>query len=267
MISKATNNILFRVIKYLLELNLWSNTTRHQAEDSCKNNIKLIDFVEQYAAARQVEGRKNYTGRSGSVRSLIKHLKALGAEDTLLVEVDLDFCQQFVTYLRSAQDMHHHLKTPKKLAESTILSKIKIFSAVLNEAVRFRLLEENPMGLLHTIHHTARVQKERAFLSQSEIKKVMKAPCAYPLLKEAFSLSILTGLRKSDIFSLKAADLIKRDGIYYIKKTCVKTQQELIIPLSDEAEACLERSTGCRLAELDREKETPLFSALRPHHA
>ena len=44
MISKATNNILFRVIKYLLELNLWSNTTRHQAEDSCKNNIKLIDF-------------------------------------------------------------------------------------------------------------------------------------------------------------------------------------------------------------------------------
>ncbi|WP_317572317.1 tyrosine-type recombinase/integrase [Segatella copri] len=90
----------------------------------------------------------------------------------------------------------------------------------------------------------------------------MKAPCAYPLLKEAFSLSILTGLRKSDIFSLKAADLIKRDGIYYIKKTCVKTQQELIIPLSDEAEACLERSTGCRLAELDREKETPLFSAL-----
>ncbi len=259
MISKATNNILFRVIKYLLELNLWSNTTRQQAEDSCKNNIKLIDFVEQYAAARQVEGRKNYTGRSGSVRSLIKHLKALGAEDTLLVEVDLDFCQQFVTYLRSAQDMHHHLKTPKKLAESTILSKIKIFSAVLNEAVRFRLLEENPMGLLHTIHHTARVQKERAFLSQNEIRKVMKAPCAYPLLKEAFSLSILTGLRKSDIFSLKAADLI---GIYYIKKTCVKTQQELIIPLSDEAEACLERSTGCRLAELDREKETPLFSAL-----
>lgn len=175
MISKATNNILFRVIKYLLELNLWSNTTRHQAEDSCKTNIKLIDFVEQYAAARQVEGRKNYTGRSGSVRSLIKHLKALGAEDTLLVEVNLDFCQQFVTYLRSAQDMHHHLKTPKKLAESTILSKIKIFSAVLNEAVRFRLLEENPMGLLHTIHHTARVQKERAFLSQSEIRKVMKA--------------------------------------------------------------------------------------------
>lgn len=58
MISKATNNILFRVIKYLLELNLWSNTTRHQAEDSCKNNIKLIDFVEQYAAARQVEGKR-----------------------------------------------------------------------------------------------------------------------------------------------------------------------------------------------------------------
>lgn len=170
MISKATNNILFRVIKYLLELNLWNNTTRHQAEDSCKNNIKLIDFVEQYAAARQVEERKNYTGRSGSVRSLIKHLKALGAEDTLLIEVDLDFCQQFVTYLRSAQDMHHHLKTPKKLADSTILSKIKIFSAVLNEAVRFRLLEENPMGLLHTIHHTARVQK-RASLPVAERNK------------------------------------------------------------------------------------------------
>ena len=42
----------------------------------------------------------------------------------------------------------------------------------------------------------------------------------------------------------------------------MKTQQELIIPLSDEAEACLERSTRCRLAELDREKETPLFAAL-----
>ena len=66
MIAKGTNNILIRVIKYLLELNLWSNTTRHQAEDSCKNNIKLIDFVEQYAAARQIEGRKNYTGRSAS---------------------------------------------------------------------------------------------------------------------------------------------------------------------------------------------------------
>ena len=75
MIAKGTNNILIRVIKYFLELKLWSNTTRHQVIDSRKNKIKLIDFVEQYAAARQVEGKKNYTGRSGSVRSLIKHLE------------------------------------------------------------------------------------------------------------------------------------------------------------------------------------------------
>ena len=221
MIAKGTNNILIRVIKYLLELNLWSNTTRHQVIDSRKNKIKLIDFVEQYAAARQVEGKKNYTGRSGSVRSLIKHLKALGAEDTLLVEVDLDFCQQFVTYLRSAQDMHHHLKTPKRLAESTIHSKIKIFSAVLNEAVRFRLLEENPMRLLHTIHHTARVQKERAFLSQREIRKVMKAPCAYPPAEGSLLPEYPYRTKKKRYFLIKSGRSDKkRRHLLYQENVC-----------------------------------------------
>ena len=108
-------------------------------------NITLIDFVKQYAEERRRPGEKRYQGRCGSVLTLVKHLENFGAHKMKTKNVDTEFCKQFIDYLRQAQDLHHHMKNKKRLADNTIHLKCTILKAILREAVRQRLLSENPM--------------------------------------------------------------------------------------------------------------------------
>lgn len=208
-----------------------------------KRNIKLITFVENYAEERRRPNEKRYQGRCGSVLTLVKHLEAFGAQDIKMRNVDTEFCKQFIEYLRNAQDQHHHMKNAKSLSENTIHLKCSILKAIIKEAVRQRILKENPIDYLPSCYRTRYIRKEKTHLSEEEIKKMIHAECHIPLLKEAFLLSCLTGLRKSDVLDLKPSDLRQEDDQHYIYKKIKKTQQWLTIPLSNIALNCLPTST------------------------
>lgn len=208
-----------------------------------KRNMKLIAFVEEYAEERRRPNEKRYQGRCGSVLTLVKHLEAFGAKDIKMKNVDTEFCKQFIKYLRTAQDQHHHMKAQKGLTENTIHLKCSILKAIMKEAVRQRILTENPMDFLPACYRTRNQKTEKTHLSIEEVKKVQKASCPIPLLKEAFLFSCLTGLRKSDVLELKPSNLHKDGDHYYIQKKIKKTQQWLSIPISNLALACLPTSS------------------------
>lgn len=219
-----------------------------------KANISLIDFVKQYAEERRRPGEKRYQGRCGSVLTLVKHLENFGAHKMKTKNVDTEFCKQFIDYLRQAQDLHHHMKNKKRIADNTIHLKCTILKAILREAVRQRLLSENPMDYLPSCYRTRTNRTEKPHLSMEELKKMMQTECPIPLLKEAFLFSCLTGLRKSDVLELKPSDLRQEDDQhYYIYKKIKKTQQWLTIPLSNLALDCLPSSTA---------KESKYFASL-----
>ena len=222
--------------------------------------ITLGEFIRSYADERRKEGEKIYEGRCGSILSMLKHLETFGGSDIPLKKVDVETIKQFIDYLRSAHDLHKNMKTPGKLSDSTIHLKVNILKSVLREAVRQGLLEQNPFDRLPHSYRIKAQYKERTALTQEELIKLSETPCHTPELKEAFLLSCITGLRKSDILSLSINDIEKCDDTYYIYKKMKKTQRWLRLPLPEEAHHILSKLHN-------KNGNTPyFFSHLSPHH-
>ena len=222
--------------------------------------ITLGEFIRSYADERRKEGEKIYEGRCGSILSMLKHLETFGGSDIPLKKVDVETVKQFIDYLRSAHDLHKNMKAPGKLSDSTIHLKVNILKSVLREAVRQGLLEQNPFDRLPHSYRIKAQYKERTALTQEELIKLSETPCHTPELKEAFLLSCITGLRKSDILSLSINDIEKCDDTYYIYKKMKKTQRWLRLPLPEEAHHILSKLHN-------KNGNTPyFFSHLSPHH-
>ena len=245
----------------MMKISFFSRIKKFAADARKKSKgITLGEFTRSYADERRKEGEKIYEGRCGSVLSMLKHLETFGGSDIPLKKVDVETVKQFIDYLRSAHDLHKNMKAPGKLSDSTIHLKVNILKSVLREAVRRGLLDENPFDRLPLSYRVKAQYKERTALTQEELIKLSETPCNTPELKEAFLLSCITGLRKSDILSLSINDIEKRDDTYYIYKKMKKTQRWLRLPLPEEAHHILSKLHA-------KNGNTPYFFAhLSPHH-
>ena len=245
----------------MMKISFFSRIKKFVADTRKKSKgITLGEFTRSYADERRKEGEKIYEGRCGSVLGMLKHLETFGGSDIPLKKVDVETVKQFIDYLRSAHDLHKNMKAPGKLSDSTIHLKVNILKSVLREAVRLGLLEENPFDLLPHSYRVKAQYRERTALTQEELIKLSETPCNTPELKEAFLLSCITGLRKSDILSLSINDIEKCDDTYYIYKKMKKTQRWLRLPLPEEAHHILSKLHA-------KNGNTPYFFAhLSPHH-
>lgn len=220
--------------------------------------ITLGEFILRYADSRQKEGEKSSEGRSGSVRSVLSHLKVEGFDGIPLKQVDKEVCKRIIFYFRHAHDLRHHVKNPRLLACNTIYTKVKTIQAVLQEAVNEGYLEVNPMKHLPSSYKVRREKTRKEFFSDDEIKAMKTSPCDIPQLKEAVLFCCYTAIRKSDLLTLSPRDIQEIDGVYHIHKQMKKTQSWVDIPLSDEAYEILK--------QLDGGQDSPFFSLLSPHH-
>ena len=245
----------------MMKISFFSRIKKFVADTRKKSKgITLGEFTRSYADERRKEGEKIYEGRCGSVLGMLKHLETFGGSNIPLKKVDVETVKQFIDYLRSAHDLHKNMKTPRKLSDSTIHLKVNILKSVLREAVRQGLLDQNPFDRLPHSYRIKAQYKERTALTQEELIKLSETPCNTPELKEAFLLSCITGLRKSDILSLSIHDIEKRDDTYYIYKKMKKTQRWLRLPLPEEAHHILSELHA-------KNSDTPYFFAhLSPHH-
>lgn len=220
--------------------------------------ITLGEFILRYADSRQKEGEKSSEGRSGSVRSVLSHLKVEDFDRIPLKQVDKEVCKRIICYFRHAHDLRHHVKNPRLLACNTIYTKVKTIQAVLQEAVNEGYLEVNPMKHLPSSYKVRREKTRKEFFSDDEIKAMKTSPCDIPQLKEAVLFCCYTAIRKSDLLTLSPKDIQEIDGVYHIHKQMKKTQSWVDIPLSDEAYEILK--------QLDGGPDSPFFSLLSPHH-
>ena len=128
-----------------------------------------------------------------------------------------------------------------RVSNNTALSYVKIIHALLNEAVRQKIIPRNPYM---DIPRYQRLKKQDIFrhsfdidqlqlLANTECKKVE------PQLKQAYFFSCFTGLRWSDLNRLRWDEIKKRnvggeDG-YYIHFEQKKTRAIEYLPLSESA--------------------------------
>ncbi|MBO7200301.1 MAG: site-specific integrase [Bacteroidales bacterium] len=156
--------------------------------------------------------------------SLLKHLKNFYGKDIKVSDIDKNFCQLFVQYLVNEVRI-------KPNSAKTYLQKLH---AILQEAVEMNFISHNPMPPINKLIPKIS-SKEKEYLTTNEILRLQKCECPHIVTKLAFLFSCYTGLRLSDIETLKWSDMQKQNNLYILIKTQVKTSTEVRVPLNKQA--------------------------------
>lgn len=112
----------------------------------------------------------------------------------------------------------------------TINLELAALKHMLNTAIKWRKLNENPMKKVSKLPEEKRQPK---FFTEEEIQKLYQACKRNEHLLPIVKLALSTGLRKSELFSLKWADIDFNNGILYVKKS--KSGKSREIPLNNTA--------------------------------
>ena len=149
--------------------------------------------------------------------ALLKHLTTFVGRTVFLSDITERFCSSFAEYL---------LKRVSPNSARTYLHKLH---AILEHAVSIHMLTSNPMPDIKVL--LPRVpKKQRTHLTLNEMTRLANTPCRHDETKRAFLFACHTGLRLSDIETLKWSDIHEVDGTPTIVKSQVKTGQQVRIP-------------------------------------
>ena len=185
-------------------------------EDVKKSQMTLSAWVEEYTAEECGLSPASMRSKRNAQARVEEYLLYIGKPDFALADVDKDFCKGFIAFLKTCT-FNNGKKT---LSSTTCRIFMNRLAAALNKAIR-------------------------EVLTIEELRTLIATPCRYEIVKKAFLFSCFTGLRYSDMLTLKWSEIHKAaDGkTLYIEHEQVKTKNRVTIPLSDEARKWLPRRT------------------------
>lgn len=177
---------------------------QQQVDFSLANNLKQdADFCEYLEKFYLSKKDATYFG-------IIKHFKKhINNKPIAFKNINRTFCEGFKEYLLKSSE----------IKKSTADIYMQMFKTVLRRAVSEKLLKEYPCEGI-SIKPTA---SKREFLSDKEIECLIKTPMPNRDVCNAFLFSCFTGLRISDLLSLRFENI--QDGLIYFRQQ--KTQEDI----------------------------------------
>ena len=186
-------------------------------------DILLTSYIRMQEADYRERGHIEY---ANTLDKLVKWLEKFGRKVSLR-QLDREYLKDFIVYMQ------------KNLAPSTTHVYFCNLNTILNRAYRADIIAENPISRLDPQVRPKRPESHREFLTHEEVKILSETPCAREIVKRAFLFSCFTGLRLSDIETLKWEEIRKTDLGWHVEERQVKTKSIVIVPLSDNALAQL----------------------------
>jgi integrase len=120
----------------------------------------------------------------------------------------------------------------RPLSQNSKQSYFNKLRACLNQAVEDEIIPKSPMRGIEGFKDE---EVERVYLTLDEVKAMAVAECTYPMLKQAFLFSCLTGLRKSDIEKMRWSEVHTQGQHTRIIFKQKKTGGQEYLDISDEA--------------------------------
>lgn len=190
--------------------------------------IGKIGFLEYFKL--MVERKCENNGTYGNWLSTLKHLNSFcKGQDIQLSKVDDFFLENFKVYLLTAKISSRN----GRLSQNSALSYFNKVKTSLKEAYHTKMIVENPADRVKGIKEK---ETDRQYLTLEELQLLVKTNCDYPIMKDAFIFSSLTGLRFSDIKLLKWKNIsFDNQNGYMIKFTQQKTKGVENLPISEQA--------------------------------
>lgn len=183
----------------------------HQGKYGLTNPYKrkrtFLDFFHE-KVEEKIHSPKNY----GNWTAAMLHLKKCVKPNFTFEEVD----EAFVKKVRKYFDFEAKTKSNTLLSENSKYSYFNKFKAVLRAA-----FDEGYTSINYSVKVKSFEQSEsqREYLTHEELQRLANCDCKYPVLKNAFIFSCLTGLRWSDINALVWSEIREeiQDGEMFIK--------------------------------------------------
>ena len=204
--------------------------------------VRLVDWLElREKEQRQKatdEGRdRQGTGRlmhsaAGHVR---RFLKKTHRDGMMINDVDNNFMKDFGKYLSTLNSEETH----KQLAMNSKRNMFGLISAALREAQRRGIIASAPTVTRADAIPGKTDEAKRDYLTEDEIIKMANTECTDENVKKAFLFSCFTGLRWSDIETLKWGDISGNEGGLKLTKKMVKTQRNVEVYINSTAAALL----------------------------
>lgn len=147
----------------------------------------------------------------------------------ILPELTDYLCEDFKNYLLSGPGIARYGRTIKR---NTAVSYVAKFRAVLRVLYRKRLIPVDLHSIVDPIQ-PKETHKER--LTMEEFQLLAETQTESVLLKSAAMFSGLTGLRWSDVSTLKWSNIRGKTGSFEIQFSQEKTESAEVLPISDHA--------------------------------
>lgn len=212
---KVENLLTHRITKHALDISTAQWLTEIEPEllqrlvgvglVDARESARLEDYCEAYYEMRD-DGNKDNTQKK--YRNALNYIYEYFGKDTLLKDITPGDCDEWRAWLGKKTD------TKKKLAENTVRKHCAVAKVFFNNAVRKRLIDENPFSDLKS---TSIPNKSREyFVTQQEIDKVLEA-CPDAEWRLIVALARYGGLRTpSEHYALRWEDILWADDRFYV---------------------------------------------------
>jgi integrase len=193
-----------------------------------QTDISFLDYFEKLT-----KERRRSAGTFANWDSTFKVLKLyFGNRSKKLIDItetDLAAIRKFISdkYRTSA---NQPLSTN---AASSYFNKVK---AALNAAFDEKLVD---VKIASRVKGIKPEETKREFLTEEEVIQLVKTPCPFPLLQQAFMFSAFSGLRWSDVVNLKWLDVQTTGERTFIRYRQEKTKGAETVDLNNNAIAQL----------------------------
>ena len=189
-------------------------------QSKVKRDMLLTDYIKQLADSYRSRGHKEYSNTLTKIGNWLEKFHRRVSLRSVTKEYVLDF----VSFLRN-----------RNLADSTIYVLFSNLNTIFNNAYRDELINENPIGRMDKSLKPKRPDSTREFLTLDELKLLMDTPCGNNTVKYAFLFACFTGLRISDIETLRWENIKSTESGWQVEERQVKTRKIVVIPLSQNA--------------------------------
>ena len=217
--------------------------------NSLKQKANLIDYIRELAERKKESGIR---GVNDSYSGLINHLTHYKGDKITFKHITREYCSGFNEYLKTAKNGTYKRGISETyptgiLSQGTQYNYSRVLSVSLNCAVQDGIIQRNPMKTLTRFERPKLPESSREYLTIDEVKQLVKTPCVKPTVRQAFLFTCFSGLRFSDVKTLKWGDIqTDNEGQKLIRYTQQKTGKNEYLQISDEALKFLPERNGAK---------------------
>ena len=180
------------------------------------DDVNFLSYYERLMNTKGEHTRSSWRAVIGVMEGFDVKLQCRSWAD-----IDKNYVKRFVQYLERCGLSQN--------SRSIYFSK---FVACCNKAVADGIIQYSPaLGVVKP----KKEDTKRQYLTVEEVRKLAETDCRYPRIKDAFLFSCLTGLRYSDVVSIKWENVVVNDSFTRIVFNQKKTKGLEYLDITPEA--------------------------------